>query len=86
MRCLYCHNPDTWSSEGGQKMDSDSILKQYDQNKVFYSNGGITLTGGEPLNQDVEPLVKMLIHHDFRIQIETNGTKPLRKNRHPWVS
>ena len=51
MRCLYCHNPDTWSSEGGQKMDSDSILKQYDQNKVFYSNGGITLTGGEPLLQ-----------------------------------
>ncbi len=51
MRCLYCHNPDTWSSEGGQKMDSDSILKQYDQNKVFYSNGGITLTGVEPLLQ-----------------------------------
>ncbi|MGM9858122.1 MAG: pyruvate formate-lyase-activating protein [Bacilli bacterium] len=51
MRCLYCHNPDTWTSEGAIKMTSEEILEQYDHNKNFYTNGGITATGGEPLVQ-----------------------------------
>ena len=51
MRCLYCHNPDTWSMDNATKMTSEEILEIYDRNKSFYTNGGITITGGEPLLQ-----------------------------------
>lgn len=51
MRCLYCHNPDTWKPGQGQQMTADEILEAYRKNEVFYKNGGITATGGEPLMQ-----------------------------------
>ena len=51
MRCLYCHNPDTWTMENAIKMTSSEILEIYNRNKSFYANGGITVTGGEPLLQ-----------------------------------
>ena len=46
MRCQYCHNPDTWEIGSGMQMDVEEILEQYENNKVFYQNGGITATGG----------------------------------------
>ena len=51
MRCAYCHNPDTWEINAGKEMDASYIMEQYDRNKMFYQNGGITVTGGEPLLQ-----------------------------------
>lgn len=51
MRCLYCHNPDTWKIGGGKAVTADEIIAEYNKNKAFYSNGGITVTGGEPLLQ-----------------------------------
>ncbi len=51
MRCLYCHNPDTWNAKGGSRMTADELLELYEHNKTFYRNGGITATGGEPLLQ-----------------------------------
>lgn len=51
MRCLYCHNPDTWIPEGGQLRTADELLLEYERNKTFYRGGGITATGGEPLMQ-----------------------------------
>lgn len=51
MRCLYCHNPDTWDPKGGEEHTAEDLLKQYDSLKHFYANGGITATGGEPLMQ-----------------------------------
>jgi len=51
MRCKYCHNPDTWEMNAGTQMSSDEILERYDNNKMFYTKGGITATGGEPLMQ-----------------------------------
>lgn len=51
MRCLYCHNPDTWEMAGGREMTADELLDEYDKGKSFYKNGGITATGGEPLMQ-----------------------------------
>jgi pyruvate formate lyase activating enzyme len=50
MRCLYCHNPDTWQYETDKLISVDEILKQYDGVKEF-CKGGITVTGGEPLVQ-----------------------------------
>lgn len=51
MRCKYCHNPDTWAFTGGTLTDTDYIIEQYERNKGFYKDGGITVTGGEPLMQ-----------------------------------
>lgn len=51
MRCAYCHNPDTWEMNGGTLMEPEVIIEQYERNKPFYSGGGITVTGGEPLMQ-----------------------------------
>lgn len=51
MRCLYCHNPDTWDIKGGREMTVEEILNQYEANRAFYKNGGLTATGGEPMLQ-----------------------------------
>ncbi len=51
MRCAYCHNPDTWEVNAGKEMDASYIIEQYNRNKMFYENGGLTVTGGEPLLQ-----------------------------------
>ena len=51
MRCMYCHNPDTWDFNVNQKMSVDEILEKYDKVKEFLKNGGLTVTGGEPLMQ-----------------------------------
>jgi len=51
MRCLYCHNPDSWNNEINQKYSVDEIFKKYNSIKAFLKNGGITATGGEPLVQ-----------------------------------
>lgn len=51
MRCLYCHNPDTWQMQGGTEISVDEVLMEYKKNESFYACGGITVTGGEPLMQ-----------------------------------
>lgn len=53
MRCLYCHNPDTWTIGfgDGNLRTVQSILAEYDGVKEFLQGGGITATGGEPLVQ-----------------------------------
>lgn len=47
MRCLYCHNPDTWASFGGKEMTVQEILDDYESYRPFLKDGGITLSGGE---------------------------------------
>ena len=51
MRCKYCHNPDTWEPGKGNPMTAEEIISQFERNRAFYKNGGITVTGGEPLLQ-----------------------------------
>lgn len=51
MRCKFCHNPDSWEINTGITKSADEILLDYSNNEVYYSNGGITATGGEPLIQ-----------------------------------
>lgn len=51
LRCQYCHNPDSWAVGRGTRMSPEALMAQYARNKAFYGNGGITVTGGEPLLQ-----------------------------------
>ena len=50
LRCLYCHNPDTWAQLPNRFMSADEILARFEQVKEF-TTGGLTVTGGEPLLQ-----------------------------------
>ena len=51
-RCAYCHNPDTWSVNGGREADLEEILYRAKRGRPYYGkNGGVTFSGGEPLLQ-----------------------------------
>ena len=50
MRCLYCHNPDTWHG-GGTPYEPCEVLERMTRNLPFYKTGGLTVSGGEPLLQ-----------------------------------
>lgn len=50
MRCLYCHNPDSWELGLNKQMSASDIIEQYENVREF-CKGGITVTGGEPLMQ-----------------------------------
>lgn len=67
LRCSYCDS--TYTFYEGKQMEIDDILKQ-----VHYKN--VTLTGGEPLYQDVHELLEGLRDHE--VNIETNGSMPIR--------
>ena len=52
MRCQFCHNPDTWDMQVGQKRSADDLLSQALRYKSYWgTEGGITVSGGEPLMQ-----------------------------------
>lgn len=52
LRCKYCHNPATWSGEGGMEMTAKEALEKALRYKPYWkNNGGITVSGGEPLLQ-----------------------------------
>ena len=52
MRCRYCHNPDTWKLHGGNPMTADELLDRAERYRAYWgSEGGITVSGGEPLLQ-----------------------------------
>lgn len=75
MRCAYCHNPDTWAMNAGTLMEPAEIIEQVEHNRSFYRNGGITVTGGEPLMQidfliDLFTLAK---ERDIHTCIDTSG-------------
>lgn len=51
MRCLYCHNPDTWDGAGKITATAEEVVTRVLRNAPFYETGGLTATGGEPLLQ-----------------------------------
>ena len=51
LRCLYCHNADTWLMNDGKTITVDEVVTRFEKNQAFYRNGGITVSGGEPLLQ-----------------------------------
>ena len=52
MRCRYCHNADTWRTQGGTPMTADALLDRAQRYRAYWgSEGGITVSGGEPLAQ-----------------------------------
>ncbi len=52
-RCRYCHNPDTWRLDGGTQTTAEELVSQACRYKAWFaaSDGGVTVSGGEPLLQ-----------------------------------
>ena len=75
MRCLYCHNPDTWAAGRGEQRSAQSLIDEYMSLKEFLKNGGITVTGGEPLLQIdfVTELFTLAKQHGIHTCIDTSG-------------
>lgn len=52
MRCQYCHNPETWSMTGGTPWTAEDLFQRvWRYHNYWKNNGGITVSGGEPLLQ-----------------------------------
>lgn len=79
LRCVYCHNPDTWFKSGSEytaKQLADKI-KRY--KPYFRNGGGATFSGGEPLLNasfinEVYPLLKA---EGISYCLDTSGSVPL---------
>ena len=51
-RCKYCHNPDTWARPAALEMPADEVLAKALRYREYWgTEGGITVSGGEPLLQ-----------------------------------
>lgn len=46
--CHGCHNPQTWSLDGGHEIDTEDIVEKLKANPLL---SGITFSGGEPFLQ-----------------------------------
>ena len=51
MRCKFCHNPETWKMDG-EEWTAEKLFQRVRRYKGYWkNNGGITVSGGEPLLQ-----------------------------------
>ena len=77
LRCLYCHNPETWNINGfRQEITSDEVLNLYNKYKIYYGDkGGVTFSGGEPLMQSefVLETTKLLHKNGINTALDTAG-------------
>ncbi|RCX18735.1 pyruvate formate lyase activating enzyme [Anaerobacterium chartisolvens] len=77
LRCLYCHNRDTWDPLGGKQYTVDEIIDQVSKymNYIKASGGGITVTGGEPVLQAdfVAELFKRCREIGVHTALDTSG-------------
>lgn len=76
-RCLYCHNPDTWTMRNGVPV---SVARATEQLRKYryglkVMSGGLTISGGEPLMQDrfVVKLFQAAKSMGIHTALDTNG-------------
>jgi pyruvate formate lyase activating enzyme len=79
MRCKYCHNPDSWSVNSGTVKSVDEVMNDLLSYSSFLRNGGLTISGGEPLLQPefVLALIKEAKKHNIHTALDTAGSVPL---------
>ena len=76
MRCKYCHNPDTWGGKKSESMTADELIKKALRFKSYWGKeGGITVSGGEPLLQIdfLTELLKKAKENGIHTTIDTAG-------------
>ena len=76
LRCRYCHNPDTWSTQGGQEMTPEQVVQRVVKYKRFFGKkGGVTFSGGEPLYQAgfVRECIRLMHDKGIHCAVDTSG-------------
>jgi formate C-acetyltransferase len=80
LRCLWCQNPETLTKEFvGENIGEQTVAEILDvviRDKAYYINtdGGVTLSGGEPLLQNpelLEELIKGIKAEGIKVNVET---------------
>jgi pyruvate formate lyase activating enzyme len=78
LRCLYCHNPDTWNMSNGVPVTLERATAQLRKYRTGLKimTGGFTLSGGEPLMQDRFAVNLLAAAHALGIHtaLDTNGS------------
>ncbi len=76
LRCKYCHNPDTWREGVGEVYTAEQIVEIVKKYKNYYCpDGGVTVSGGEPLLQldFITELFERLKDEGINTCIDTSG-------------
>ena len=78
LKCKYCQNRDTWDANIGPTYEIDEVLKRILRTKTYIdsSNGGVTISGGEPLLQSkfLIELFKKLKEKNIHTALDTAGS------------
>ena len=81
LRCVFCHNPDTWEREAGTEYSAEQLLAKIRRYKPYFlaGNGGVTFSGGEPLlqSEEIATLGRMLKNEGISFALDTSGCIPL---------
>jgi len=74
-RCQYCQNPDSQEMGTGKEMEIDDLVDQILKYRNFYTNGGVTVSGGEPTVQakNLTILFQKLQENGIHTALDTNG-------------
>lgn len=76
LRCKCCHNPDTWDTSGGAEYTAEELVKKAIRYKEYFGeDGGITVSGGEPLLQAefVKELFELCHKNGINTCLDTSG-------------
>ncbi len=77
LRCGYCHNPDTWISSEGKTITLEELISKVIRYKTYFGNeGGVTVSGGEPLLQAkfVTEFFKLCHEEGINTCLDTSGS------------
>lgn len=77
LRCGYCHNPDTWDIKAGTEVHLNELLDKAIRYKSYFGkDGGVTVSGGEPLLQAkfVNDFFKMCHKEGINTCLDTSGS------------
>ena len=75
-RCLYCANPDTMDVKGGHFVEIEELVNRAVKQKPYFrKNGGVTVSGGEPLLQRsiLKKLFDRLHEENIHTVLDSNG-------------
>ncbi len=77
MRCMFCHNPDTWDVNAPvqYEMSPEELFDEVIKYKNFIKKGGVTVSGGEPLVQAkfVAEFFKICQQNGIHTALDTSG-------------
>lgn len=84
LRCAYCHNPETWEMEGGETVAPQELVEKILRYRPYFGEqGGVTVSGGEPLLQPefVAELFSLLRREGVHTALDTSGAGNLEQAR-----